>query len=126
MGIGISLLAAGMCLDALSGMPFGWHGFLWAMTYFAAPLIKSQFADDEPFAGRWLCIGGWLAFFMVAEFLLSHMFGFALPGPTEMILRWIVMFLSIPCISWIAWRLKKAYYRKLWMFLPEEMRISFR
>lgn len=124
--IGFSLLLAGLCLDALSGMPLGWHGILWAGIYLLVPHLVYQFASDEPFITRWFICSGALAALIIGESLLAIVYGFAGQSLGGMLARALVMALMLPAVSWLIICCKKASYRKLWMLLPEEMHISFR
>lgn len=125
-GIILSLLLAGTCLDLLSAMPLGWHGLLWVGVYLIAPRLVYQFAQDEPFALRWLTCAGALAVLIFAEYLLCLAYSLSPPTILSMVFRLLIMLLLLPAISWIVHVYKKASYSKLWMWLPEELRISVR
>lgn len=121
-----SLLIAGLCLDLLSATPLGWHGILWAGAYMLLPVIVYQFSEDEPFAVKWLTTAGALLLLIISEWLLTWVYGLSTSTLASMIFRLLIMLMLLPFVSWFAIRLKLAFYRKLWMLLPEEMRIRFR
>ena len=125
-GIGVSLLLSGMLIDLLSGLPIGWHGVSWSLIYLLMPVFIHQFSEDEPFVGRLMTCGICLAIFLLVELLFAAIYGLAASTIGSLVVRWLLMILCLPLMSWIIWQCKQRLYRKLWMLLPDEMRISAR
>lgn len=121
IGIALSLVLAGFLVDMLSGMPIGWHALLWVGCYGLLPNLVHQLPPDEPFFRRWLLCGLWLGGLLLAELLLGWAFSFATPDIISFLVRWLIMCLLLPPIGWMLGAGKRAFHRKLWMHLPEDI-----
>lgn len=122
--IALSLCLSGLCMDLLSGLPIGWHTALWVIIYWILPRCVHQLSEDEPFVYRWFICAMCLVGYLLLEVLFIAIYGLMPPTLGTAILRWLVMVLCLPALSRLVWRLKSATYQKLWMHLPDEMRIG--
>lgn len=118
-----SLLSCGLIYDILAGMPMGMSAVIWFMVYFYYQRRRHVASRDAvTFFHRWLSITATVAVYLLAESVVVSLMRMTLATPDYAVLRWLFMVWLIPSVMWcVAW-CRRRLYRKLWVFLPSEIK----
>lgn len=117
-----SVLGSGLMFDLLAGQPLGMNGLLWALIYWWHLKHLRSTDDDAPFIARWIKTSFRLLQYIVLEIIVSWWLALNTPTITEACMHLALMALLLPVISWSVIRMYRSVYRKLWMFLPPEVK----
>jgi rod shape-determining protein MreD len=117
-----SLIGTGFIYDLLAGQPLGITPLLWAGIYcWHLKKLRPTHAD-EPFFSRWISIGSVLVFATLIELGLAWFLSLNIPSFAYIFMRLLFTLLLIPPIAWLIAKVRQRTYRRLWVFLPPEVK----
>ncbi len=117
-----SLIGAGLLYDMLSGQPIGLTSLLWYTTFWWHRRKLHHTDADEPFAARWLRVSAMLAIYLLLEIGIAWFLKINIPPFSYLCIRLIFMVLFIPPLAWLMFNVRQKIYRRLWVFLPPEVK----
>lgn len=118
----ISLIGAGLLYDMLAGQALGLTAFCWYAVYWIHLRYLHTADGDAPFTFRWLRAAYQLLLYGGLEAGLAWALQLNRPSTAEFFMRLIFMALLIPALALLLMHVRRLTYRKLWMFLPPEVK----
>lgn len=120
----LALFLAGLLHDSISGTPLGLSALIWVAVAWVFWRWGYRTDEDESFISRWNRVTVCLIILTIAEWVSSVAFAsLTAPATSSLLIRLMVMVLLYPSVHYLLHGLKRILYRRMWVYLPPEMRV---